>query len=179
MDGAPIDELYLRWLYEQVADPEQDPKWWKLFRILYTTEFVWIVANDEDRIADGKALRQEFIDSHHIRLTRSDRHWTELGCSMLELMVGLSFRLEFEADNGKAHAWFWVLMENIGLSQYDDSRRVPERYIRGVLEMIIQRYYEPNGQGGFFPLERPSQDQRDVEIVYQLSAYVLEKHLAG
>lgn len=180
MTSEPLDELYLKWLYEQVADPEQNLTYWKVLRVLFTTEFVWTVANDENRIADGKELRERFIDSQGIRLRRSDRHWIELGCSMLELMVGLAVRLEFEADKGKVHYWFWVLMENIGLSEFDDNNReFPEERIREVLERVIHRYYEPNGHGGFFPLENPHEDQRDIELWYQLSAYVLERELAG
>lgn len=179
MNSEPLDELYFKWLYNQVADPEQDLTFWNLLRVLFTTEFVWIVPNDENRIADGKALRESFIDTQGIRLRRSERNWIELGCSMLELMVGLADRLEFETDKGTTHYWFWELMENLGLGMYDDAVEVPEEHVREVLEMVIQRYYEPNGHGGFFPLEHPLGDQREIELWYQLSAYVMERHLAG
>lgn len=179
--SEPLDELYFKWLYEQVADPGQDLTFWNVLRVLYTTPFVWVVPNDENRIGDGKELREFFIESQHIRLRREDRNWIQLGCSMLELMVGLANRMEFLADKGKAHYWFWVLMENIGLSHFDDSKwkRRTEDHVREVLEMVIQRYYEADGRGGFFPLERPEEDQRDVEIWDQLGEYVLERNLAG
>lgn len=181
MSSEPLDELYLKWLYRQVADPDQDLTFWNVLRILFTTEFVWIVPNDENRISDGKALREEFLDTQGIRLRRSELHWIELGCSMLELMVGLARRLEYEADRGRAHYWFWILMENIGLSEenVNDSCMFSEEDVRDVLEMVIQRYYEPNGHGGFFPLENPRDDQRTIELWYQLSEYVLEQGLAG
>lgn len=179
MNSEPLDELYFQWLYEQVADPEQDLTFWNVLRVLFTTEFVWIVPNDENRIADGKELRENFIKARRIRLRREDRNWINLGCSMLELMVGLANRLEFLADKGTAHYWFWVLMGNIGLSEFDDAHEVPEDDVQDVLEMVIQRYYESNGHGGLFPLERPREDQREVELWYQLSEYVTEQELAG
>jgi len=173
-NSAPLDELYFDWLYRQVADPDQGLTYWHVLRILYSTEFVWIVSNDENRISDGKELRERFIKDQRIRLRRADLNWIDLGCSMLELMVGLSERLEYLAD-GKAHSWFWHLMGNIGLSELHDGVDLPEEYVYDVLERIIQRYYEPDGNGGFFPLRRPREDQRQIELWYQLSAYVLER----
>jgi hypothetical protein len=43
--------------------------------------------------------------------------------------------------------------------------------------MVIHRYYQPNGHGGFFPLENPQDDQRHVELWYQLNEYVMERNL--
>jgi hypothetical protein len=40
------------------------------------------------------------------------------------------------------------------------------------MERCVWRTYEPNGVGGFFPLENPNEDQREVELWYQMSAYV-------
>ena len=179
--SRPLDELYFEWLYRQVADPEQDLTFWNVLRVLYTTEFAWVVPNDENRIGDAKELREEFLEAKHIRVRRSERHWANLGCSMLELMVGLSRRLEFEADRGKAHYWFWVLMDNIGLRELDDSHFgwEDEEQVQDKLEMIIQRYYEPNGHGGFFPLKRPRGDQREIELWYQLNEYVREQEPTG
>lgn len=174
--NQPLDELYLIWLYGQVAVPEvRDPSgtYWRLLKQLYTKEFVWVVPHDENRIEDGKELRLEFIRDQE--LEDVDPEWIELGCSMLELMVGLSRRLSFEAD-GEPHYWFWHLMENVGLDRYADNRqRLPRRRIDDILDQIIWRTYEPDGTGGFFPLRETKQDQRRVELWHQLSAYVMER----
>lgn len=174
--SEPLDELYFTWLYEQVADPEivdRSLTYWKVLRVLYTKEFVCRVPNDENRQEDGKALRFEFLLIHEIDVGDVDPDWLELGCSVLELMVGLSRRLEFLAD-GEPHFWFWQLMKNLGLSQYNDSRRLPRRRIDDILERLIDRRYESSGLGGLFPLQEPPKDQRKVEIWDQLSAYILE-----
>ena len=178
MDGRPLDELYLQWLYSQVAVPDEDRKelsYWKLLKQLFTTEFLWLIPNDDNRLEDGKALRREFLAQQAIDPRDVDPHWLELGCSVLELMVGLSRRLEFEAG-GKPHYWFWVMMENIGLRKYhDDVRRYPQGRIDDILHTVIFRQYNSSGLGGFFPLQVPFQDQRNVELWYQLSAYVVEQ----
>jgi hypothetical protein len=174
----PLDELYLRWLYSLVANADAQDKsqtYWRLLKQLFTTEFLWLIPNDDNRLEDGKALRREFLAAQAIDERDVDPDWIELGCSVLELMVGLSRRLEFEAD-GQPHYWFWVLMENIGLRDYNDGvRRYPKRHIDDVLHSIIFRQYNRHGLGGFFPLRGPCDDQRNVELWYQLSAYVLER----
>lgn len=177
MTAKPLDELYLHWLYSLAADPDDTDKaqsYWKLFKQLYTTQFLWLIPNDDNRLEDGKALRIEFLDSQQIALTKRDDGWIDLGCSVLELMVGLARRLEFEAG-GKSHYWFWVLMENVGLREFNDARRYPRRHIEEVLNGVIFRQYTRHGLGGFFPLQGPCEDQRNVELWYQLSAYVLEQ----
>lgn len=174
MNDQPLDELYFKWLYSQVADPSiTDPSltYWKLLKKLFTKEFVWLIPNDDNRLEDGKDLRIEFIRVEG--LEDVDPVWLELGCSVLELVVGLSRRLAFEAD-GEPYYWFWCLMENIGIQRYNDGRRLPRQRIDEILERIIFRTYEPNGHGGFFPLKNWHEDQRNVELWYQLSAYVLE-----
>lgn len=171
MSDGTLDDRYLSWLYEQVADPNNTPTYWKVLKVLFTTEFVWIVQNDDNRIQDGKAIRLKFL--YETGIDGADPEWVELGCSVLELMVGLSERLAFIAD-GEPHYWFWVLMENLGLARYNDRHRIPRREIEDILTRVIFRQYEPNGHGGFFPLENTEKDQREVELWSQLNEYVTE-----
>lgn len=176
--SAPLDELYFQWLYGQVADPQIQEKnltYWNVLRILFTTEFAWVdaVVNDENRIGDGKALRTEFVRSQGWNVTDVDSEWIETGCSMLEVMVGLARRLEFIAD-GTPHYWFWVLMSNIGLAGFNDKRRFRKEYVVDVLDRVIFRNYQPTGLGGFFPLQNPMEDQRDIELWAQMNEYVQE-----
>lgn len=176
-DAQPLDELYFMWLYGQVADPDaEDPSltYWKILKKLFTTEFTWIVPNDDNRREDGKALRSEFIDDADLSRRTLDREWLTIGCSMLELMIAMSRKIAFEAE-GTDHYWFWHLMENLGLNKYNDSRRFSEKRVDDILDRVIQRTYKSNGEGGFFPLKETRNDQRDVELWYQISEYVLER----
>jgi hypothetical protein len=98
-----------------------------------------------------------------------------LGCSMLELLIALSRRLSFEAE-GEPRDWFWHMLENLDLEQFNDQE-YNDLYAKGIdklLDQVIWRTYFPDGSGGIFPLREPKEDQRDVEIWYQLSAYLLE-----
>ena len=170
----PLDELYFKWLYSQVGDPRiknRNRTYWTILKQLYTKEFVWFVPNDDNRIQDGKELRYEFVDSE--QLEDVDLNWVHLGCSMLELLVGLSRRLAFEAE-GQPRDWFWHLMDNLGVA-YPDAYKYDEAAVDSILDRVIYRNYYWNGQGGLFPLQRTEKDQRNVELWYQLSEYVLER----
>lgn len=174
MNIEPLDELYFTWLYSQVetveaANPSRT--YWRILKILFAKEFLWIIPNDDNRAEDGKDLRHEFIRCEG--LEDVDSHWMELGCSMLELLIALSRRLAFE-DDGEPDRWFWELMENLDLERYNDAAFIPEEEIDQILDEVIWRTYKRNGVGGLFPLKKTNDDQRENELWYQLSAYILE-----
>jgi hypothetical protein len=48
--------------------------------------------------------------------------------------------------------------------------------VEDILDTCIWRTYQPDGQGGFFPLAWPEEDQTKVELWYQIAAYIDELH---
>lgn len=177
----PLDEVYLRWLYSKIGSVRlrnRSRTYWTLARQLYTKEFVWFVPNDDNRVEDGRSLRYEFIQEYEV--THVDPEWLGLGCSMLEMLIGLSRRLAFEADGGEPSRWFWKLIENLELLHFTDAyfeHEGPARcaaYVDEAMNRVIFRTYSYSGKGGLFPLNRAYHDQRDVEIWYQLNSYLLE-----
>lgn len=176
MPGAPLDELYFVWLYRQVAvEDSSDPSrsYLKLLKKLFTKEFIWVVPNDDNRREDGRDLRLEFLEEEHI--SNADPNWLHLGCSMLELLIGLARRLSFQAE-GEPNSWFWTLIENLELEQFNDNVRLPNERVDQILERVIWRNYQPDGIGGLFPLMHwNGLDQRKVELWYQMHWYILER----
>jgi hypothetical protein len=83
--------------------------------------------------------------------------------------------LAFNAGGKNAPGWAWVLLNNLGLHRAADplSRRSVKR-VNDILDRCMWRTYSPDGRGGFFPLESPQQDQTEVEIWYQMMAYINE-----
>lgn len=174
--NEPLDEQYLTWLYSKIGSTrttDSHRTYWKLCRQLYTKEFVWIIPNDDNRVEDGRDLRYEFLEENN--LLHVDPDWMGLGCSMFELLLGLARRLAFEAE-GEPRVWFWHLITNLGLDYVDDGfNKKSNREIDEKLDRLIWRTYEPDGSGGLFPLTHPREDQRRVEIWYQMCAYILER----
>lgn len=174
----PLDEQYLKWLYHQVASVRlKNPArtYWALLRHLYTKEFVWLVPNDDNRVEDGRDLRYEFIEDHDIQ---PDPDWLDMGCSMLEMLIGLSRRLAFEAE-GEVRDWFWQLLENLDLQRFNDAYysggNPKSTVVDETLDTVIFRTYDVDGRGGLFPLNDTNEDQREVELWYQLSYYLRER----
>lgn len=173
MSPGTFDDQYLIWLYGQVAEVKtrkSSRTYWDLLRQLYSTEFVWIIPNDDNRAEDGQELRREWAAEQGIVI---DDNWLGLGCSFLEMLIGVSRRLEFEAG-GDASSWFWHLINNMGLLGFNDRSKFSPEEVEDRTSAVIWRTYDPDGKGGLFPLRNPKKDQRTVEIWYQLSEYLLQ-----
>lgn len=174
-NSGTIDELYLAWLYNQIADirlKSPHGTFWHVARQLYQTSFVWKVYNDDNRAEDGKALRDYFIDECDIQDV--EINWLQNDCSMLEMLLALARRSSFESRESTGD-WFWKFMQNLNIVISDAEYTAEARaHIRRVIKTFNDRTYKPNGEGGLFPLKHPENDQRQVELWYQLSAYLLE-----
>jgi hypothetical protein len=170
-----LDERYLEWLYSLIGivrnnNPRRSH--WLLTAQLYQKEFLWYVPNDDNRVADGLDLREEFINCTG---AERDRTWLEEGCSVLEMLIALCRRIEFESVHD-SYYWFWKIIENLHLQGFVDEEYSDDNQlaVEDIFNTVIDRTYDSNGDGGLFPLKHPNQDQRRVEIWYQMSAYLLE-----
>lgn len=173
-----LDDAYFEWLYSLIGavnNRNPDRSYWALARKLHSTEFTWSVPNDDNRVEDGKELRLEFINSTRYQLDDPHNLWIDLGCSMFEMLIALARIAAFESDRSVTE-WFWRFMHNLELEEYSD--RIYEisidEEVEEVLERLNERTYSASGRGGLFPLRNSREDQRNVELWYQLSAYLLE-----
>lgn len=169
-----LAEDYLRWLAPQIREAEDAPdkEFWGLLKLMRDKEFFEVVKYDDNRIEDGFDIRREFL--REVGVSPFD---VRMGpCSFLEVLIGLSRRLAFAAA-GTAPGWAWTLVSNLELHKMSDPLSAyKRRKANDILEACIFRTYQPDGQGGFFPLGWPSEDQRQVELWYQMSAYISELH---
>ena len=151
----------------------------QLLRHLYNVDFYSNIRNDDNRAEDGKKLREIFQDNRKGERISSSIFGKP--CTVLEMLIGLSFRMENELEHGPnrkdACECFWILLKNLNIDWCNDieyyyTNNSIERNINDLLE----RSYCRNGQGGLFPLERTTKDQRDVEIWYQMQEYLIENY---
>lgn len=170
-----LDDLYLQYLYDSVELPKRgrDRTYWGLFRQMYSCEFVWKLMKDSSRAEDGKELRWEFIRA--AGLPKVDAAWLYQPCTILEMMIAVARRLS-SLTSENASAWFIQLLYNIKLDEFNDAHYDSNMtVIADILERLIWRMYWPNGEGGLFPLRHPAEDQRNVEIWYQMNAWLIER----
>lgn len=152
-----------------------------LLQHLHGVEFYSLVPNDDNRGVDGEQLRVRFEDEVGPQGSSSLPNGP---CTVLEMLIGLAYRLEFELLGGSFERpmkdWFWVLIDNLGLIRYDNNtyeRAGSASQIDEVLVRMLDRRYNWDGTGGLFPLSRAAQkDQRRVEIWYQMSAWVIHNY---
>lgn len=170
-----LDDQYMTWLYEQFAHVhENNPSrsYWSITAQLYAKPFTWMVPNDDNRAEDGVELRDEFIEQYRVEYVPAD--WRHKDCSFLEMLIGLARRTAYNSLGSPAE-WVCKFLENMGIwfsdAEYDDRAA---RMVDLAMRRVNQRLYEWDGQGGLFPLMHPHQDQREVELWYQASAYLLE-----
>jgi len=100
--------------------------------------------------------------------------------------VALAQRMDFETTGAydensvgsdRTAYWFWEMMDNLGLTAYDDDSYVDldgTTYVEQIIDEFVNREYDYDGTGGIFPLKHAEKDQRNVEIWYQMSAYLYE-----
>ena len=173
-----LEDMYFSWLITKVmnVDHNRTPttSYDTLLKTLHNTEFAWTLPGDDNRSADGKELRTEFLIASD---AADDPDWRTLfPASVLEMLIAFSRRCEFNSDI-LAREWFWIMIDNLNLKEANDASRISPYEIEEVLEPFMWRQYAPDGDGGLFPLENPTRDQRDLEIWQQFCDYLVDKKL--
>jgi hypothetical protein len=172
----PTDRKYFDWLVSQI-EINSTKTYNDLLDRLHNTEFIWVIPNDDNRVKDGLDLRTEFCDDTVGWQTEDIMQlpiMTGKGASVLEVLIGLSRRVAFTCG-GEAPWWAWQLMGNVGLYKFSDPLgRMKAERLDDILEALIWRTYQRDGEGGFFPLNDPKEDQTKVEIWYQMNQYAME-----
>ena len=170
----PLENLYFSWLcakVNRVEVPTPSLTYWKLFRKLFDTEYVWLISGDDNRCEDGLELREEFLLESGIN---ESEEFIGLGCSIFEMLIAFSRRAEFNAGESTAF-WFWRFLENLELSSANDASDTPPEEIDAILYDFIWRNYDESGNGGLFPMNNPPDDQRHVEVWYQFCEYLVDQ----
>lgn len=174
--------IYFDWLCDKIHLNDVTGNYNQLVRALFNTKYKAIIQNDINRYDDGIALRESFIVD---AIDKSIKSYEELDkpCSMLEMLVALAGRIDRmladECCEDQSYRWFWEMIRNLGLDQYTDEEYMDYGGLYGIdtiLLRVIERTYAKDGSGGLFPLKRPDNDQRKLEIWYQMNAYLLENY---
>lgn len=169
-----IKEDYFNYLTRLVRHKNRDMLDRSLLRWLFNQEFYGIIPNDDNREYDGKYLRYEFSEKLKINsdLLDLDKSY----CSVLEMLIALAQRMSFNASESsledESSKWFWIFINNLKLRPA--LGEIQERHNLEIIHNLINRNYKPNGCGGIFPLEHPTEDQREVEIWYQMMYFIEE-----
>lgn len=170
VDLSRSSDKYFNFLIEQVDLPDYQ----QLLIHLYDICFYSSIPMDDNRIDDSLHLREIFYNERgYIALPVSQNR----PCSVLEVLIGLAYRMENELDSGPVSKnmseCFYILLQNLKIDCFDDEKYDFDE-VENKIYNFIDRKYMANGEGGLFPLKICYEDQRKVEIWYQMSAWLLE-----
>lgn len=169
---------YLEWMYQIVCDDQytKNLSYRKLFTYLYDTEFEYTRPMDGNRYEDGIDLRYKFGRSRGIADRMIAAYLDTRPCSVLEMMIALSIRLETnimcnEDLGDRVGQWFWEMIVNLDLGHMND-RNFDENHFENVMTIFMNHEYDRDGKGGLFRTTDRSKDMRKLDIWYQMHAYL-------
>lgn len=177
MTKNELIDQYFDWMYQLVVDNRYSKSYRKLFARLHDTEFTYTIPMDGNRAEDGIDLRYRFGREHSYPDAMIASYLDDRPCSVLEMMTALAIRCEEhimdDPDVGnRTGQWFWGMLVNLGLGSMCDAKFNRYRVDR-ILERLLEREYEPNGEGGLFTVNN-GRDMRTTEIWYQMNYYLSE-----
>lgn len=169
------EEAYRDWLIADLCEVVEG-EYGFLLRELFRREFYSLVKYDSDRARDGVMLREHWSDVN----SNCD---VEFGpCRILELLVGVACRMEFQlfgskyADEYNYQKLFWVLIDNLGLLGFCDGFFVTcdvfiEKIVT-VCDVFCDRKYTRDGFGNIFYIKNSQKDLRKLNIWDQMGLYM-------
>lgn len=166
---------YLDWLKSQVNYFIVDSPHDMLLNRLHDFPFIPVIERDQNRAADGIHLRDEYFKDFG-----EDGMVIDTRCSFLEFLIALARRMNYiyaDIHEDRTKDMFWTLIRNLGLEWLTDEEFLMdggETAVACAVTRINHREIKPNGFYGLFPLQNPREDQRNVEIWYQMNQYLDE-----
>lgn len=171
---------YYTWLCDLAGANQEKNSYFMLIKDMYRYEFTWTVPNDDNRAFEGMNLREIFCHEH---LVRFEKDKMDGAPRFLEVVLALAMRIDDlmqdSDDDYGVRGWFWVMMDNSGLSRFTDEEYYDHggtEKVYSIMEKIVRRDYHRNGRGGLFPLKFHKKDQRKTELWYQMNEYLVENY---
>ena len=162
-----IERKYFNWIYKLVCDDDY-LSYKKLLLSLYNIEFTYEYILDGNRAKDGISFRYRFGYENGYTNEEISTYLDNKPCSVLEMMIALSFRIEEEIMinskyGNRTGQWFWNMIVNLGLGKMDDNN-FNEQYVYNVIQDFLHHQYSRDGHGSLIVIPNSQDDLRKVEI---------------
>lgn len=177
---------YLCWLMNEGQIEAEGPEGYlHLCEALQGIYFVSLVEFDENRVEEGKELREEWADSFCGDISALEGELIPYTCTALEMIIVMARRMYFEMSDSQYEAgigkWVTELLENAGLAYwrndiFETDPEYSQNRIRATVNSIIYRRYLYNGEGSFFPVSYSRTDVRKQELLVQMNNYLAENY---
>ena len=165
---------YLKWLISKVEFLDFPEKYDRLFSALHRREFIWKHPMDKNRASDALELRNRYFVETGLKAP-----WHPVQATVLEVLISIASSMDFicsPLDEDNTKIIFWKLMSNLGLSDVSDlyyESLGGDTFVYQIIDRFMNREYDVDGRnGGLFPMKKPRQNQREVELWYQMHQYL-------
>ena len=167
---------YEHWLYEYLHAGVYGNyrNYQNLLHRLFVTPYVPYAEDDNNRVGDGVHVRFIYGNASDLYkkyvcqqidappAPRNVDFYTESAdrfCSVLEMMVGLAYRINdlyFDPDTDRVYMWFWLMIESLGLKKFTDDNfdGIQENNdVDNILNVFMHNTYDVHtGAGSLFPI---------------------------
>lgn len=178
---------YVDWLIDEVHGEDYH----FLLEKMHNIDYYWSDRTpiDENRAYDGLELRETYDTlarsrGYEERISGYEDDKTgEKPCSVLEMMVALAQRIEFDtmADGitDRSAKWFWVMITNLNLDFLTDENMTFDgmSYAEMVIFRWLDRRFGSDGRGSPYPtgyFGRGYEDLRETDIYTAFQWYLGE-----
>lgn len=183
-----IRGAYFTYLKERIrSSQEERDKYNYVLRIMHMIPMLSIVPTDENIVEWGLENRRTFTHAYPIYGEDEMVQALPPQCTMLEAGIYLAQQTDkniIREDriyyDGSADVFWEMMLDNVGLREYDDEKAMSSRRVLDQIEVILrhlnERDYQPDGKGNWFWLREPREgiDMRRIPIWEQMWAYVNE-----
>lgn len=151
---TPTQNEYFWALVDKIHHNNPDP-YIRLFYILHSIEYSWLVEGDENRAVEGMELRAEYS---------TEGYDPAEGCSVFEMFIAFANRCAFQTEDTPEH-WFWIFIKNMGLA--DRGSPPTDREIERIVSLFLLRTPdEVKGIGNMFPLRHRFDPNRELWFLF-------------
>lgn len=165
--GESLEESYLKWLSEQCYPADEPENYDKVLEALHEEYYVVNTAMDENRVHDATGMREEFETDIGAQLELPQDQVT-----ILEVLVALARRAEFQTAHISAAAWVRIFLLNADiLFRDEDYNAAADINVGHVIDLINMGGYQ-----NILPLDNPRPGTR-TELWLWLMDYIVENDL--
>jgi len=165
-------EGYFEWLWQRSG---LGPNYTKLVTLLYTTEYVPTLVDDENRRADGNALLDIYCQENGYDFPPVEE-FDHSGCSVLEMMIAFATRINLELigdpEGTYTGLWLYRMLDNLRISQYDDKHWDGKK---AALKVWI--WLHKKSPFLLFPISKKVIDPRKISEWERVNIYLSEIYL--
>ena len=183
MRNSDILEDYkgcLRSLVEN--DDHKMSEYCRLVDFLFKIPFESFHPMDNNRISDAKSMRDEIVHNEYGARRIDATIVLDRYISVFEVLIAIAHRMwndilcDAMTEEDHTSDYFWEFLRNLDVEKYTNER-FNELNVREKVEKWVRREYEKDGFGSIFPMKKPRNDMRKIEIWDQLGDYIMENYL--